>query len=158
MACCRRRSAAMSYRGDYRQRRLLTGHFITVTGGEESEKRERKRREGHKNRKRSKKNTIGGECRGRQRWLVVAGEGNRIIRRTNICLLGHIKIDCEKGWDSVQSGPADNTVQTQRSRGHVLSAYLCFFTCSVLMSSQNPSPTMHKTARCTLANWPLIHT
>ena len=67
MACCRRHGAAMSYRGDYRQRRLLTGHFITVTGGEEGESRERKRREGLKNRKRSKKNTIGGECRGRQR-------------------------------------------------------------------------------------------
>lgn len=48
MACCRRRSAAMSYRGDYRQRRLLTGHFITVTGGEGGEKRERERREGEK--------------------------------------------------------------------------------------------------------------
>lgn len=63
MACCRRRGAAMSYRGDYRQRRLLTGHFITVTGGEGGERGERKRREGQKNTKGSKKNTIGGECR-----------------------------------------------------------------------------------------------
>lgn len=67
MACCRRRGAAMSYRGDYRQRRLLTGHFITVTGREEGEEGERKRRGGQKNRKRSKKNTIGRESRGRRR-------------------------------------------------------------------------------------------
>lgn len=63
MACCRHRGAAMSYRGDYGPRRLLTGHFITVTGRQEGEKRERKRREVQKNRKRSKKNTIGAECR-----------------------------------------------------------------------------------------------
>lgn len=50
----------MSYRGDYRQRRLLTGHFITVTGREEGEKRRRKRREGLGNR--SEKNTFGGEA------------------------------------------------------------------------------------------------
>ncbi len=67
MARCRLHGAAMSYRGDYQQRRLLTGHFITVTAGERGEKRERKRREGDKNTERSKKNTIGGECRGRQR-------------------------------------------------------------------------------------------
>lgn len=102
MACCRRRSAAMSYRGDYRQRRLLTGHFITVTGGEGDKKRERKRREGQKNRKRSEKNTIGGERRERQRWLVVAGTGDKIIRRTNIGVLGHIKINPEKCWDCAQ--------------------------------------------------------
>lgn len=44
MACCRHRGAAMSYRGDYRQRRLLTGHFITVTGGKQREKGERGRK------------------------------------------------------------------------------------------------------------------
>lgn len=83
MACCLRCSSAMSYCGDYQQRRLLAGHFITVTGREEGEKRERKRREGQKN---SKKNTIVAECRGRQRWLVVAGRRNRIIRADEIRL------------------------------------------------------------------------
>lgn len=38
----------MSYRGDYRQRRLLTGHFITVTGGEGGEKEREKEERGRK--------------------------------------------------------------------------------------------------------------
>ena len=67
MTRCRRCGAAMSYCGDYRQRRLLTGHFITVTGREKVEKRERKRSERQENRKRSEKNAVGVEGRGRQR-------------------------------------------------------------------------------------------
>lgn len=69
MACCQYRGAAMSYRGDYRQRRLLTGHFITVTGGEQGERRRRKRRAGLK--KKSEKNTVGGD--GRKGTVSVPG-------------------------------------------------------------------------------------
>ncbi|TNN69594.1 hypothetical protein EYF80_020239 [Liparis tanakae] len=42
MACCRLRGAAVSYRGDYRRRRPLAGHFITMR--EQRGKHQEKRR------------------------------------------------------------------------------------------------------------------
>jgi len=73
MAGCRRHRTTMSYRSDYRQRRLLTGHFITVTGGEDGEKRGRTRERGLKTEREVRKTQLEESAWKKQQCLVVAG-------------------------------------------------------------------------------------